>query len=367
MPAPAAGLPLRIALVGCGEVCEHKHLPALQRVRNARVVAVVDRDLERAARVARRFAIPAWFADVDSLLDAHAADAIGVLVPPADHATVALRALAAGCHVLVEKPLALSLDDADALVAAAAKARGSVVMGHHMRWHRLVRRAREMISAGAIGTPESIRAVWTSPRGDTGIPDWKRTRSTGGGALVELAVHLFDLWRFLPGTEVVDVHAVTHHGSRHDERAIVSATLANGMLASASISERSSHEVEIQIAGDRGRLRLACQRFDGLEQYGLRETEGMLRPRLRHLVHSLRELPGGLARMHRLGDYGDSYRAEWQHLVDVVARGVPADCALEDGRAALRIVLAAAASASRRETVRVYCGPRTLADSGVKV
>jgi predicted dehydrogenase len=356
---------LRVALVGCGEVCEHKHLPALQRVHGVNVVAVADVDTARAARVADRFGIRHRFSNVDALLDARVADAIGVLVPPADHVPVALAALDAGCHVLVEKPLALSLDEADRLVAAARTATGSVVMGLHMRWHRLIRLASAAIHAQTIGTLESIRSVWTSPRGDDGTPEWKRSRTTGGGALVELGVHLFDLWRFLSGSEVVEVFADARHGRRHDERAQVTATLANGMLAAASLSERSSHDLEINIAGDRGRLRVACQRFDGLEHYGVRETDGMLRPRLRHLVRSIRELPGGLARMRQLGDYGDSYRGEWQHLVDVAAGASP-ECTLEDGREALAVVLAAVGSASRREPVRVARGPRTIASAAIE-
>jgi myo-inositol 2-dehydrogenase/D-chiro-inositol 1-dehydrogenase len=353
--------PVRVALVGCGEVCELKHLPALRRVRDAQVVAVVDTDHARAARVADRFGIAHRFADVEALLDARLADVIGVLVPPRDHVKVARLSLAAGCHVLVEKPLALSLDDADALIAAERTAAGSVVMGLHMRWHRLMRRARDTIRDGGIGAPESIRAVWSSPRDDAETPDWKKRRSTGGGALVEIAVHLFDLWRFLLETEVTEVFVETRHGRRHDERAVVTAALANGMLASASLSERSSHDLEINVAGGQGRLRLACQRFDGFEQYGLHETDGMLGPRLRKLTSSIRELPGAVARMRRLGEYGESFRAQWQHAVDVARGALPA-CTLEDGRAALRVVLAAAESASRHEPVRVDSASRTLMD-----
>jgi predicted dehydrogenase len=342
-------------------VCEFKHLPALGRVPGAAVVAVVDRDPARAARVADKFAITQRFSDVRALLDAGPPDIVGVLTPPGDHAHVALAALDAGCYVLVEKPVALSLDDADALVAAERRHPGRAVMGLHMRWHRLIQRADAAIRAGAVGTPESIRGVWSSPRRDEGIPDWKRRRRTGGGALVEIGVHVFDLWRFLSRAEVTEVFATSRHGARDDESAAVTATLENGMIASASLSERSSHDLEIHVAGDRGRIRISGQRFDGFEQYAVHETDGALGPRLRHLASSIGELPGGLARMRRLGDYGDSYRAEWQHMVDV-ARGAAAPaCTLEDGRTVLGVVLAAAASADRKVPVAVAAAPRELA------
>jgi myo-inositol 2-dehydrogenase/D-chiro-inositol 1-dehydrogenase len=361
MSGPGAGPPpLRIGLVGAGEVCEHKHLPALRRVRSAQVVAIADPDADRTARLASRFAIPYRFSGVEQLLAADVVDVVGVLTPPATHAGIALAALATGRHVLIEKPLVLTLGEADRLVEATRSARGRVVMGLHMRWHRLVRRAREAIADGIVGTPESIRSVWSSPRGDAGIPDWKRSRTTGGGAIVELAVHLFDLWRFLTGAEVEWVSAEVMHGARDDERAIITGGLTNGMLASAVASERTTHDLEIQVAGDRGRLRLACQRFDGWEWYGAGETDGMVRPRLRGLARALADLPIGLSLMGRLGDYGDSYRAEWQHVVDVACGGAAPACTVEDGRAALRIVLAAAAAASHGHRVRIADAPDSV-------
>jgi predicted dehydrogenase len=353
-------LPLRIALVGCGEVSEHKHLPALARVKGARVVALVDPNPARLSHVANRFNVPHRFSGADALLDANVADIVGVLTPPAHHADILLASLRAGCHVLVEKPLALSMDEADAMVAAAAGTRGRVLMGFHMRWHRLIERARHAIREGVVGTPESIRGMWNSPRGDAGLPDWKATRATGGGALVELGVHLFDLWRFLFDTEVVEVSARCRHGRRHDESATVTGVLANGAIATAQMSERTSHEIELEIFGDRGRLRVSCQRFDGFEQYGVGETRGMMGPRLRGLLRTARELPRGLATMRRLGDYGDSYRREWQHLVDAIRHNTPLASTLEDGRAALRVVQAAAASASRGEVVQIATAPRVI-------
>jgi predicted dehydrogenase len=320
---------------------------------------VVDPDAARAAHVASRFQIPHQFADVTALLQANLADVVGVLTPPSGHASVAMAALEWGCHVLVEKPLALSLDEADALAVREQASAARCVMGFHMRWHRLIERARAALQSGAIGRPESIRAVWSSPRGDAGTPEWKRTRTTGGGAVIELGVHIFDLWRFLTGTEVSEVSAFTRQGARDDESAVITATLDNGMLASASLSERSSHDLEIQVSGDRGRVRVGCQQFDGFELYALNETNGMLGPRMRQLLSSLRELPGGLTRMRRLGDYGDSYRRQWEHVA-AVARGATPACTLADGRAALGIALAAVASSHRREPVRVELAPREI-------
>jgi predicted dehydrogenase len=174
-------------------------------------------------------------------------------------------------------------------------------------------------------------------------------------------VHLFDQWRYLFSAEVVDVFARARHGTRDDECATISATLSNGMLAEAIVSERTSHEIEIEVSGDQGRLRVSCQRFDGLDVYTRRETAGMVGPRARGILRAVRELPRGVARMRSLGDYGDSYRGQWQHLVDCVQAGRRPACSLEDGREAVRVALAAAESARSGRSVKVAEAPAMLA------
>src|SRR5262245_6336120 len=111
MPVGAGAPELGIGLVGCGEVCEYKHLPALQRVRGASVVGLADPDSVRRARVGDRFGVSLRVSSVEELLESEAVQIIGVLAPPAEHARLALRVIAAGRHLLVEKPLCLSLDE----------------------------------------------------------------------------------------------------------------------------------------------------------------------------------------------------------------------------------------------------------------
>jgi predicted dehydrogenase len=351
---------LRIGLIGCGEVCELKHLPALREMPGPRVTAVADVDEVRARRVASRYGIEHVFPDAQSLIQSGVADVIGVLVPPAAHLQVATMAIEAGRHVLVEKPVALTLDHANRLVALAQGHDVRILMGFHMRWHRLIRRAHRYIESGALGAIESIQATWNSPRSDQGIPDWKRRRVDGGGALVEIGVHLFDLWRWLLHTEVEEVFAITRHGERDDENAIVSAVLANGVLACARLSERTAHDTHLEICGSAGRIRVSGQRFDGFETYGQQETDGGGRPRLRAVERFFRELPRAVAHRRHLGDYGNSYKGAWRHLLEAIRTRQPVECTVEDGREALRVVLAAAASATSGRPVRVAAAPPDL-------
>jgi predicted dehydrogenase len=119
--------------------------------------------------------------------------------------------------------------------------------------------------------------------------------------------------------------------------------------------------MQVEICGTEGRLRVAGQRFDGFETYAQQETDGSLRPRWRGMARFLRELPRGLARMRHLGDYGQSYKGAWEHLLDAIRTPHATECTLQDGREALRVVLAVTASAAAGRPVRVAAAPPVLA------
>ena len=351
---------LKVGLVGCGEVTQFKHLVVLRDAPGLEVVALADADEGRLRAIADQFRVPHRYRDVETLLEHPGLDIIGVCVPVASHMNVALPALAAGKHVFIEKPLCLSLDEAESLRDAAAKSPGKVMVGHHMRWHRLIRKARAFIQRGGLGEVESIRTLWNSPRIGRDNPPWRFRRVDGGGVLVEIAVHCFDLWRFLLGSEVEEIYVAASHGARDDETLAVTARMKNGALASGLCSERAPHEIEVEISGTAGRLRVGCQRFEGFEFHPASSAPGQLGPRWSALKNFLAELPGGLAGMRKGGDYFGSYRAEWLHFRDVIRNGAGVECTVEDGRRSLEVVLAAAKSAATDTPVKLADAPRTI-------
>lgn len=336
---------MKLCLAGCGEVTQFKHLPALRRVRGVDLVAVADPDPDKRNAAGERFGIRRRFRDVSGMLAGVEVDAVGVCVPPSRHAEVALAALEAGKHVWIDKPLALDRSECAALAEASRRANARVMVGFHMRFHRLVQAARAVLRTGALGSIESIRSVWNSPRRDEGLPSWRRRRAEGGGALVEIGVHHFDLWRHLLASEVREVFARGRDGSREDEAAVVSAVLTSGVLATAALSERTSHAIEIEVSGDRGRLRVDLLRFDGLELYTAADVPGRPATRWKHLRSLAGALPAGIACALRSGsDYLESYRAAWHHFVRAIAEGTPLQPSIEDGARATEILSAAVQS-----------------------
>jgi predicted dehydrogenase/GT2 family glycosyltransferase len=343
--------PLGLALIGCGEVTRAKHLPALRRVAGFRVLALADRDAGRRERVGDLFHIPCRVPGVEAALALDGIDAVGVAVPPESHAEVAIAALEAGKHVWIDKPLALTAEESLRICDAAARSSRVVMIGFHMRYHRLVGALRAAIRGGRLGEIESIRSVWNSPRADLGLPAWRRRRETGGGALIEIGVHHFDLWRYLLDAEVREVFAVTRDGERDDENAVVTGVMENGILAAAILSERTSHEIEIEVCGSAGRMRAGCLRFEGLDVAPLAEVPGAPRARLRQLAHLARELPGGLASMARGGEYRESYRAAWESFAQAAQGRASEVCGPAEGLRAVEVAAAAVESRWRHAPV----------------
>ena len=281
---------------------------------------------------------------------------------PADgHADVAIAALEAGKHVLVEKPLCLALDDADRLDRAAEQSAGVAMVAFNLRWHRLARKAREVVRSGVLGKIDAVRTVWSSSfdhRSEVGT--WRSERRSGGGVLLELGPHHFDLVRFLLEDEFVEVAASTRSGPWEDEAAVVTARTEGGVLASAVLSQRSVNENEVEIFGAAGRLRLSFYRYDGLEVVASPGFPAGVGNRLRRAAWAATTLPVAVIGASRGGDYAATYRAEWRHFLDAVREGRASECTLEDGRRNLELLLAAADSAERRVAVRVADAPRTI-------
>ncbi|MGH9928814.1 MAG: Gfo/Idh/MocA family protein [Pyrinomonadaceae bacterium] len=358
----SANKSLKLGLIGCGQVTEHKHLLVLERLAGAEVVALADTDSERLRHVADRYHITNRYPDYRALLENPAIEAVAVCVPPQLHAAVAIAVMKANKHLLIEKPLALRSADCDRLLENAQSCQTKIMVGFHMRWHRLIQQARAMIQQGVLGTIESIRTVWNSPiRYDGSLPAWRYDRVSGGGALVEIAVHHFDLWRFLLQSEVEEVFAFSRYENRVDETATVTARLSDSVLASAVFSERTSHDIEVEIYGRNGRLRVSCLRFDGLEFYPASSVPGGIRTRIRNLAHGLKEAPHGVLNRLPGGEYMDSYRRQWQHFIDAVQNNKPVECTLEDGRRAVQIALSATESASYGRAVKVDQAPGNVA------
>ena len=352
---------LKIGLIGCGWAGSTLHLPALQSIHDAEVTALADIDQDRLNQVGEKFRIRNRHADFRNLIENEGVEVVAVCVPASSHAEIALAALDAGKHVFIEKPLALSIEEIDLLMEKAKNSTCKTMVGFNLRSHRLVREARKIIREGSLGKIESIRTEWTSDvRHYRAMPEWRNKREMGGGTLIEIGIHHFDLWRFLLESEVEEVFALTRSSEWDDEIATVSARMTNGTIASSVFSERTNNNNEIEIHGRNGRLLISCYAFDGLEFLPILSVPGTISGRLKKFVNTLKHLPKAASAIRNGGEFMASYRAEWQHFIHAIRNNAQAECALEDGMHAVKITLAATQSASLGKPVKVAHAPRKI-------
>ena len=220
---------LRVGVVGLGSAGYTLHLPALAGMDSVEIVGACDPDPVQRQKVADRFKVPT-FDDFSRMLGASAPDVVAIATPPHTHCEYTLQSLAAGAHVLCEKPFVCSLDEADRIIAAARTAGRSVALNHDFR-HMPVFRA---VIDAAKSQDVVFAQVWQLMDMPPGVePGWR-------GALVqrtlfEAGVHLVDFLMALFAEKPVAVFATTATGgvSREATDAVVLATLefSRGRLA----------------------------------------------------------------------------------------------------------------------------------------
>lgn len=328
---------VQIGVIGCGRAAEHLHLPALARIPQAKVVALADTDAARLNATAAKWRVALRYHDYHELIGNSAVNVVLIAAPAPLHHDIFLTAAAEGRHAYIEKPLAMNLDEADRMVAAAAGSTAQTVVGFNLRSHRLAGQARELVRAGALGPVLAIRTVWVGGRQER--PEWQRRRAAGGGVLYELGVHHFDLWRFLLDTEVTAVEAQSPSPDADDAKVMVMARLASGALACSMLALEGTATHELEIIGESRSLRLSLYRADSLQ------VQPAGRPG--QLTQWLRQLPEAVKATRVGGDYLDSYRRHWQRFLAAISGG-ESPATLADGRESLRVATASMDALSQR-------------------
>jgi predicted dehydrogenase len=207
---------VRLAIVGCGNICQLNAPGYLQHPR-CDVVALCDVDPERAKRRAREWGIaPRVYSDLAQVLDDPAVDALELLTPTWMHADQIVAALGAGKHVSAQKPLATSMAEADRIVAAVARAGTTFRVTENFLYYPPIVKAKELLDAGVVGEPSLVRIHTTRAQRITGQaidldPEalvWRRDPGRNpGGALYDDGVHKYATAAYWIG-EIGDVSAI---------------------------------------------------------------------------------------------------------------------------------------------------------------
>ncbi|GMW02923.1 MAG: oxidoreductase [Candidatus Hydrogenedentota bacterium] len=203
----------RAGIVGCGAISERLHIPDYAVCPDAELVAFCDVDKSKAEALAARFAPNARvYTDYNTMFADSTLDGVTVTLPNVFHAPVAIAALKAGLHVMVEKPMATSAAEAQAMVAAAKKAKRLLMVNQSQRRFAPHRKAREVVESGILGKILHVTAMF----GHEGPENWSPTGKwffqkdkARFGAMADLGVHKADLIRYITGKEVAQISAFT--------------------------------------------------------------------------------------------------------------------------------------------------------------
>lgn len=335
-----------VGIIGCGEVAQTRHLPALQHLPNAKTIAIADVDSVRLNEVGDRFDVPHRYTQVTELLQRSDIAIVAVCVPAQYHYEVSVAALEAGKHLFIEKPLTLTLADSDRLIEKAQQCDRKIMVGFNLRWHRLTQEVKALIKGNKLGKIKAIHTIFSSNNSQVhSLSPWRQKRNAGGGVLFEQSTHAFDLWRFLLESEIAEVFAWSQaEKDWEDESATITAKMKNGVLTTGTFCYSSSNQIGFEIFAEAGRLAVSLLSFDGLRFFPTGSSPGDISLRLQHLKETLQAFPSGLKLSKQGGDYLLSYRYEWEHLLKAIQTDSQVESTLKDGRAALQGVLAAVES-----------------------
>ncbi|MFN2432320.1 MAG: Gfo/Idh/MocA family protein [Gemmatimonadota bacterium] len=220
MKSPSPRHPLRVGIVGAGAIAQVVHLPCYLRLPNVQVTALCDLDPTKLRLLSAKYGIPRAFRDYEALLASPEVDAVDVCLPNNLHHRVVLAALAAGKHVLCEKPLALRSDEVREILEAQAASGRKVLVGMNNRFRHDSILLKRFVEEGGLGDPFFIKTGWLKRRTRIHPSRWRyRKDVAGGGVFMDLGIQVLDLalWladypaldrlaaRFVHGTPDVDV------------------------------------------------------------------------------------------------------------------------------------------------------------------
>lgn len=330
--------PVQVALIGSGRMGRFHGETLARRLPGARLAAVIDPAPGAAAQLADELGAPRSDTDPGAVLADPQVQAVVIAAPARFHADLVVAAAAAGKHVFCEKPMALTLADADRAIAAAQEAGVLLQVGFNRRFAPDWRAARALLDDGLLGTPRLLRSLTRDPGG------FDPTRVAPDTIFNETLIHDFDTLRFLnPDAEAVEVYAVAdalvepaHREAGLLDTAVVTVRFDNGAVgvAEACFEASYGYDVRGEVFGSGGMATLGDGRRSGM---AFSAGSG----RLVETVRSDQEL------------LGEAYTGELAAFVEAAASGAPAAATGQDARAALAIALAAAQSRRTGAPARV--------------
>jgi scyllo-inositol 2-dehydrogenase (NAD+) len=329
------------AVLGVGRLGWHHAENLAGRIAGASLQAVADIDPRRAELFARRYEIPRYTSDIDAVLEDSTIDAVVIVTPTTTHSRLIRKAIAAGKAVFVEKPITLSLEEAQDIDRMVQQTHGYCQVGFMRRFDPSYSIAAEEIRRGAIGKPLYFKAVSRDP----GCPPESYIRESGR-LFLDMSIHDYDIARFLMNDEVLEATAMGAvvkndflRGYDDIDQALTFVRFTGGALGDIEGSRNAGYgyDIRAEVVGSEGTIQIGS-----LDHNSVRL--------LNHSGATHDIMPSFLER------FASAYLLEMTEFVECVRSSAPPPVTVEDGWRAVAIGLAATRSFDEQRSVPVDYG-----------
>ncbi len=344
---------MKYALIGCGRISANHIAAALAN--DVEIAALCDIVPEHSARILemipeeKRSSVTVY-SDYRLLLENESIELAAIATESGKHAAIALDCIEAGVNIIIEKPIAMSIADADAIIAAA-KAKGVTVCAcHQNRFNRSIRQIRSAMEAGRFGKLLHGAAHIRWNRGEsyyTQAP-WRGTWEQDGGALMNQCIHNIDLLRWMMGGEVTEVYAytdnLTHDYIQAEDLGLAIVRFSNGsygLIEGTTNVYPKNLEETLYIFGEKGTVKAGGKSVNIIEEWSF--SDALDDPE--EVKSNFNENPPNV--------YGYGHTPLYADVIDAIRSGRAPYVTAEDGKRALELVLAIYLSAAEHRPVQL--------------
>lgn len=342
---------MRYALIGCGRIAVN-HMKAAIR-NKLDIVAVCDvlpeameailakYDLEKQESIHR-------YTNYNEMLEIERPELVGIATESGSHAEIALTCIDFGIHVIIEKPMAMSMGDADAIVERATKNHVKVCACHQNRFNPAVQATRKALEEGRFGTLShgSIHVRWNRNKGYYDQAPWRGTWAQDGGCLMNQCIHGVDLLRWMMGDEVEEIYAQTaqrfHKYLECEDIGVAVVKFKNGAMGTIEGTTNvfpKNLEETLYLFGETGTVKIGGTSTNNIDvwQFADERVED-------NDLAGLQEATSNV--------YGNGHAAVYADMIDAIEQDRPPYIDAEAGRRALEMILAIYQSAATNMPVK---------------
>ena len=298
--------PIRVGVIGAGAISQVAHLPVLRRLPGVEVAAICDNDSGKAQALAARFDVKDTYDDIEDVLRYSRVDVVVICTPNHLHEIHVTSALAAGAHVLCERPLAMNVAGVERVLAASDKYGKRVMVGMNHRFRSDVQAVRGFLAGGDLGGLQAVRGGWYTFQPSRQMLGWRlRREQAGGGSMLDLGLPLIDLGLWLsgwPSPKRISAHLTRSGKDGVEDMGSALIVCENGVSITVDVSWRHLGDGErfwFDVVGAKGAAMIQPLRIFK-EQHGA----------------AVDVTPTGAT--GRETQFTQSYRAEWMYFLAVI-------------------------------------------------